>query len=159
MIRSCFLQDLVIPALRPPQLLESPLIGSPARERRMLAFFRGDFRDEHSPEYSRGLRQKLRRLAREHAWAARYGIYIGDRSEIDGSYESLFTQSIFCLVLPGMPPVWLSIEADSICVSAGSEHDIWMLLYAPPSRFNLQSSVCSTEMCHRGRSHEIDTLF
>ena len=74
----------------------------------MLAFFRGAFRDEHSPKYSRGLRQKLRRLAKENSWASRYDIFIGDRSEIEGSYESLFTQSIFCLVLPGPLSVRLS---------------------------------------------------
>lgn len=67
----------------------------------MLVFFRGDFRDENSPKYSRGIRQRLRRLSREGSWAEKYSIYIGTYDEIPGEYGDLFTQSTFCLVLPG----------------------------------------------------------
>ena len=38
------MQDLVIPTLRPPQLMHSPLLGFPPLERTTLLFFRGDFR-------------------------------------------------------------------------------------------------------------------
>ena len=81
--------------------MESPLVGTPSRERRMLAFFRGDFRDEHSPGYSRGIRQKLRRLAQANSWAARHNIHIGNYTEIEGDYSVLLTESIFCLMLIG----------------------------------------------------------
>lgn len=76
-------------------------MGSPSKERSMFVFFRGDFRDDNSPKYSRGIRQKLRKLSIEGSWTEKYGIYIGDYSQIPGDYGMLFTQSTFCLVLPG----------------------------------------------------------
>ena len=96
-------QDLVIPAfVGLDQAGTSPLLGFPPKERTLLAFFRGDVGERRLPNYSRGLRQKLHRLAQEQGWAARHGIHIGDRDvPNDMSYPQLLSSSVFCPVLPG----------------------------------------------------------
>lgn len=94
-------KDLVIPTLLTPQYLASPLLGNAAQPRTTLLFFRGDFRKISEVGYSRGIRQKLRRLSMENDWLQRYNIKIGGSDEIPGDYSKLLAQSIFCLVVPG----------------------------------------------------------
>jgi hypothetical protein len=49
------LQDLVIPSYKPPRhYISSPLMNSPAKERHVLAFFRGDLGLRREKWYSRG---------------------------------------------------------------------------------------------------------
>lgn len=51
------LQDLVIPAFKPPaHVASSPLLGGPVLERTHLLFFRGDVGLHRLPNYSRGIR-------------------------------------------------------------------------------------------------------
>ena len=51
------LQDLIIPAFKPPaQVASSPLLGGPVLERKHLLFFRGDVGLHRLPNYSRGIR-------------------------------------------------------------------------------------------------------
>ena len=104
-----FLQDLVIPVMRAPSMLQSPLLGNEPHNRTMLAFFRGAFR-EHEPKYSHGIRQSLLKLAREHDWQKNYHIFIGPGEDIPGVYSELLASSIFCLVLPGrsLLSYWIS---------------------------------------------------
>ena len=53
------LQDMVIPAFKPPaDVASSPLLGGPVRERTHLLFFRGDVGLHRLPSYSRGIRQE-----------------------------------------------------------------------------------------------------
>ena len=99
------LQDLVIPALRPPIIMEaSPMLGKTQKERPILLFFRGDFRGPESRMYSRGVRQTLRRLAKENEWAEKYKIFIGNTEELEvpAPYSELQTISKFCLHPSGM---------------------------------------------------------
>ncbi len=53
------------------------------------------------PWYSRGIRQRLHRLAKEQDWKSRHSIWIGTGAELQGSYSELLARSLFCLVLPG----------------------------------------------------------
>lgn len=101
-----FVQDLVIPAMRPPVLLQSPIVGTPTRVRDKLLYFRGDIRN-HQSNYSRGIRQTLHTLAADNAWLEKHNIVIEDRwsffhkeHQLD-LYADHHTSSIFCLVVPG----------------------------------------------------------
>jgi hypothetical protein len=95
-------KDLVIPSLKVPyQFASSPLLGSTQKERSMLCFFRGDVGKHRLPHYSRGLRQRLHKLASDNDWRGRHKIFIGDGSEIPGDYSDLLAQSKYALVLPG----------------------------------------------------------
>ena len=69
------------------------------------------YRNEDEQGYSRGIRQRLRRLAQENDWRGRHNILIGG-SEIEGDYSTLLASSHFCLVVPGGPP--LKVIADLI---------------------------------------------
>lgn len=51
--------------------------------------------------YSRGIRQRLAKLAAEGKWRERHKIYIGERHEVPGDYSELIRRSKFCLVAPG----------------------------------------------------------
>ena len=54
------LQDMVIPAFKPPaHVAGSPLLGGPVLERTHLLFFRGDVGLHRLPNYSRGIRQEV----------------------------------------------------------------------------------------------------
>ena len=96
----------MIPSFLSPDLLgASPLLGFPPRQRTMLAFFRGDMGRHRLPNYSRGLRQRLHRLAHEQDWAGQHAIHIASRDlEHNLSYTQALSSSVFCLVLPGARP-------------------------------------------------------
>ena len=71
--RACLAQDLVLPVMHSAQkYLESPMLGAPTRERRILAFFKGRTQ-QSNPEYSRGIRQTLENLTRERSGAWVWG--------------------------------------------------------------------------------------
>jgi hypothetical protein len=99
-----FMQDLVIPAAKHPHSIgKSTIFGFEAINRTTLLFFRGGFRDDENGDahYSRGIRQKLRSLARAHNWKEKHAILIGSREELPGSYQDYLISSRFCLVAPG----------------------------------------------------------
>ncbi|KAL4437781.1 hypothetical protein ABPG77_005693 [Micractinium sp. CCAP 211/92] len=94
-------KDLVLPSMKPPEAFaDSPLAGAPARPRTWLALHRGRVQLDN-PRYSRGLRQRLYNVSREQGWRERYGILVGEVSDIPGRYSELLASSLFCLVLPG----------------------------------------------------------
>lgn len=51
--------------------------------------------------YSRGIRQRLYKIAQEQDWAEQHAILIGAREDIPGDYSQLLARSKFCLVAPG----------------------------------------------------------
>ncbi len=63
-------QDLIIPILKHPAtfVYASPLVGHPPPDRDILFLFRGDVGAMRLPHYSRGIRQRLHRLARVRCW-------------------------------------------------------------------------------------------
>lgn len=101
-------QDLIVPAFKPPTVLQhSPYrAGAVPRERNLLLFFMGDFRDgtEEYWRYSRFIRQNLRLAAETGKWLLKYRIFIGTREDgpSNVSYGELLASSVFCLVVPGM---------------------------------------------------------
>ena len=97
-------QDLVIPVFKPDHALgTTPLLGDAARERKRLAFFRGDMGEgARLPNYSRGLRQRIHAAARKHDWATVHSVYVGTRWDTAGDYSEMLSTSKFCLVLPGV---------------------------------------------------------
>ncbi|BDA44351.1 probable glucuronosyltransferase [Coccomyxa sp. Obi] len=97
------MKDLVIPNLKHPAEFAnfSPLVGQPQPQRDILLLFRGDVGKARLPHYSRGIRQRLFRLAQEQKWAARHSILIGAREDIPGDYSELLSRAKFCLVAPG----------------------------------------------------------
>ncbi|KAK9858864.1 hypothetical protein WJX84_006175 [Apatococcus fuscideae] len=106
-------KDLVIPAFKSPEEMKnSPMLGSPERERWLLAFFRGDMGQHREAWYSRGIRQELHALALERFWFSRYNISLGGYDETDAPYSELLASAVFCLVLPG--DGWSSRAADAI---------------------------------------------
>lgn len=103
----CPLQDLIVPAFKPPTVLQhSPYrAGAVPRERNLLLFFMGDFRDG-TPQYgwySRFIRQSLRLAAKRGQWWEKYRIFIGTRQEGPPgvAYGELLASSVFCLLAPG----------------------------------------------------------
>ncbi|GLC34055.1 hypothetical protein PLESTB_000832400 [Pleodorina starrii] len=95
-------KDLVIPAFKQPDHYSaSPLLGGPPLERDILLYFRGDVGLHRKKEYSRGVRQRLFKLAAEGDWFPRYRIAIGAGHMIPGSYSEHLARSKFCLVAPG----------------------------------------------------------
>ncbi|KAK9805353.1 hypothetical protein WJX73_005210 [Symbiochloris irregularis] len=93
-------KDLIVPSHKHPGLIgESPLLGYPERRRTVLASFQGDLGTHRKPHYSRGIRQRLRAVSKEHRWRERHGIVIGGRAAED--YGALLSASTFCLVIPG----------------------------------------------------------
>ncbi|KAG2437024.1 hypothetical protein HYH02_011455 [Chlamydomonas schloesseri] len=95
-------KDLVIPSLKPPShYASSPLMGAPPFERDILLYLRGDTGPYRAHWYSRGIRQRLAKLAYKHNWADKYRIYIGEGWQISGSYSEHLARSTFCVVAPG----------------------------------------------------------
>eukprot|EP00884_Botryococcus_braunii_P008777 jgi/Botrbrau1/17900/Bobra.50_1s0001.1 len=95
-------RHLVIPSVKSPFLIgQSPLIGSKPLPRDFLLFFRGDFRSNYTPHYSRGIRQGLRELSQKHDWEHKYKIIIGTGADYPGNYDEWLMKSKFCLVVPG----------------------------------------------------------
>ncbi len=96
-------QPLPLPRALP--LAPPPAAGSggtpPRKPRRRAAPPAGEFR---RPWYSRGLRQRLHKLARAEKWAEVHKIWIGNSRELEGQYTDLLARSVFCLVMPGEPP-------------------------------------------------------
>ena len=122
------LQDMVIPAFKPPaDVASSPLLGGPVLERTHLLFFRGDVGLHRLPNYSRGIRQEahaclapccrasphltpatrrcrqaLYNLSKVHQWREKHDIVIASGDvEAPGSYSEWLATSKFCLVAPG----------------------------------------------------------
>jgi hypothetical protein len=96
------LQDLLIPQGKSPgKIGRSPIFGFPATNRTTLLFFRGDFRNDNEPGYSRGIRQNLRSAAKKFNWKENHAVLIGSRNELPGPYADYLTTSRFCLVAPG----------------------------------------------------------
>eukprot|EP00198_Chlamydomonas_reinhardtii_P007427 XP_001696764.1 exostosin-like glycosyltransferase [Chlamydomonas reinhardtii] len=95
-------KDLVVPSLKPPShYASSPLLGAPPLERDILLYLRGDTGPYRAHWYSRGIRQRLAKLAYKHNWADKYRIYIGEGWQISGSYSEHLARSTFCVVAPG----------------------------------------------------------
>ncbi|KAG2488357.1 hypothetical protein HYH03_013047 [Edaphochlamys debaryana] len=95
-------KDLVIPGFKPPEhYARSPLLGAAPFERDILLYLRGDLGRRRAPSYSRGVRQKLDRLATEHRWAEQHRIFVGERGEVEGDYSEHLARSVFCAVVPG----------------------------------------------------------
>ncbi len=95
-------RHLVIPSVKSPFLIgQSPLIGSKPIPRDFLLFFRGDFRSNYTPHYSRGIRQGLRELSKKHDWENKHKIIIGTAADYPGNYDEWLMKSKFCLVVPG----------------------------------------------------------
>ncbi|KXZ53467.1 hypothetical protein GPECTOR_7g917 [Gonium pectorale] len=95
-------RDLVIPAFkRPGHYGRSPLVAAPSRERDVFFFFRGDVGKHRMPNYSRGVRQKVYKLAKEGGWAEKYKFLIGDGQDVQGDYSDLYSRAVFCLVAGG----------------------------------------------------------
>ena len=65
-------KDLVLPSMKKPDHWKaSPLLGAPTRERTWLAFHRGRVQ-HHLPIFSRGSRQRVDNVSREHNWLEKY---------------------------------------------------------------------------------------
>ncbi|GLI69588.1 hypothetical protein VaNZ11_014247 [Volvox africanus] len=95
-------KDLVIPIWRPPQhYWRSPLLSAPAKPRDIFLFFRGDVGKRRTILYSRGVRQKIYKLAKDNDWAVKYRVLIGDGSDVPGDYSDMLSRSLFCLVATG----------------------------------------------------------
>ncbi|GLI69587.1 hypothetical protein VaNZ11_014246 [Volvox africanus] len=95
-------KDLVIPSFKQPNhYRESPLLGKPAKRRDIFLFFRGDVGKSRMPMYSRGVRQKLYRLAIDNKWKEKHNILVGDSRDIQGEYSDLLSRSLFCIVAAG----------------------------------------------------------
>ncbi|KAL4452532.1 hypothetical protein ABPG75_008194 [Micractinium tetrahymenae] len=94
-------KDLVLPSMKTPDHFRaSPLIGAPTRNRTRLAFHRGRVQPDNLP-FSRGIRQRLAKAAKQGSWLDKYRIAVGDFEAIAGEYTELLASSIFCLYLPG----------------------------------------------------------
>ena len=64
LLSTLVLQDLLIPAMKPPEHFKSsPLLGAAPLERDVLLYFRGDVGVHREAHYSRGIRQKYFRQA------------------------------------------------------------------------------------------------
>ncbi|GFR40870.1 hypothetical protein Agub_g1521 [Astrephomene gubernaculifera] len=95
-------KDLVIPIWRPSQLYwRSPLVSAPSKPRDIFLFFRGDVGKQRTMMYSRGVRQKIYKLAKDNDWASKYKVLIGDGSDVLGDYSDMLSRSVFCLVATG----------------------------------------------------------
>ncbi|KAG2450529.1 hypothetical protein HYH02_005030 [Chlamydomonas schloesseri] len=95
-------KDLVVPNFKsPPHYLRSPLQSTPSKPRDIFFFFKGDVGKHRLPHYSRGIRQKIYKMAMEQDWANTQKSLIGDGSNVHGDYSELLSRSLFCLVAPG----------------------------------------------------------
>ncbi|GFR42914.1 hypothetical protein Agub_g3913, partial [Astrephomene gubernaculifera] len=95
-------KDLIIPSLKPANhFASSPLLGAPPLKRDILLYLRGDTGPWRAHWYSRGVRQRLAKLAYQNNWAEKYRIFIGEGWQISGSYSEHLARSLFCVVAPG----------------------------------------------------------
>jgi hypothetical protein len=148
----------VIPALRPPVYMHSPLVGTPPVERTTLMFFRGSFRNPEETGYSRGIRQKLRKLAHSNQWATNYEILVGTAEEVPGDYSLLLASSKFCLVAPGTFSTSQSILSYlCVCPELG-EGGSWDFKCWIPSRDFMDVSGGSHRPLRTSISSSIETV-
>lgn len=61
----------------------------------------GDVGTRRLQHYSRGIRQSLYRLAKQHSWKDKYSIWIGESGDVPGDYSEGLARSTFALVAPG----------------------------------------------------------
>ncbi|GBF90972.1 exostosin-like glycosyltransferase [Raphidocelis subcapitata] len=95
-------KDLAIPLFRgPDRYKSSPYLGAPQPDRDILLFHRGRMGLNDLPQYSRGVRQRIARAAKDGNWSGRYNIHVGGYDEIEGDYGQLLARSVFCLVAAG----------------------------------------------------------
>ena len=97
-------RGLVLPSFEgPDRWRASPYLGAPppARGRDVLLFHRGRMGEADPPGYSRGVRQRLLRLAERGRWRARFNISITGYDDADGDYTEMVARSVFCLVAAG----------------------------------------------------------
>ncbi|KAG2497881.1 hypothetical protein HYH03_004147 [Edaphochlamys debaryana] len=95
-------KDVVIPAFKPPEhFISSPLMGAPPMVRDILLYFRGDIGAARLDRYSRGIRQRLFKLAHDNDWVTKHSIYIGNGETVVGPYSEHMARSKFCLMAPG----------------------------------------------------------
>ncbi|KAG2424862.1 hypothetical protein HYH02_015125 [Chlamydomonas schloesseri] len=95
-------KDLLVPALKlPHHFSDSPLLFHPPRQRHILLYLRGDVGKHRLPNYSRGIRQRLYKLWKEHDWKQKYNVLIGDGSDVPGGYSEHLASAKFCVVAPG----------------------------------------------------------
>lgn len=67
-------RHLVVPSFKHPNHYHrSPLLGARPVERDILLFFRGDVGKRRLPNYSRGIRQRMYKMAKELKWKVRGG--------------------------------------------------------------------------------------
>ncbi|KXZ53465.1 hypothetical protein GPECTOR_7g915 [Gonium pectorale] len=96
------IKDLVIPAFKHPRHYgKSPLVGATSRLRDIFFYFRGDVGKLRRPNYSRGIRQAIYKMAKEGGWKDKHQFYIGDGADVPGEYTEMLSRSLFCLVAPG----------------------------------------------------------
>jgi hypothetical protein len=62
---------------------------------------RGDVGQHREPHYSRGIRQRLRKMSQHHKWKELYNVSINDMSSFMNDYSDMMARSLFCLVAPG----------------------------------------------------------
>ncbi|GBF90959.1 exostosin-like glycosyltransferase [Raphidocelis subcapitata] len=95
-------KDLVLPSFESPERYHaSPYLGGPQRERDILLFHKGRMGERDLSTYSRGVRQKILALAKQHDWAGRYRIFVSGYDGLDGDYSEQLARSVFCLVAAG----------------------------------------------------------
>eukprot|EP00201_Polytomella_parva_P014690 CAMPEP_0175050468 /NCGR_PEP_ID=MMETSP0052_2-20121109/7275_1 /TAXON_ID=51329 ORGANISM="Polytomella parva, Strain SAG 63-3" /NCGR_SAMPLE_ID=MMETSP0052_2 /ASSEMBLY_ACC=CAM_ASM_000194 /LENGTH=861 /DNA_ID=CAMNT_0016314673 /DNA_START=726 /DNA_END=3311 /DNA_ORIENTATION=+ len=103
-------KDLVIPSFKSPHhFIYSPMLGFPPMKRDILLYLKGNLGSHRLPWYSRGIRQSLYRLSKEHDWSAKHRIYLIESEQIEGyevdpffnKYSHQLARSKFCVVAPG----------------------------------------------------------
>lgn len=65
---------------------------------------RGDVGQHREAHYSRGIRQRLRKMSTHHKWKELYNVSINDMSSFMNDYSDMMARSLFCLVAPGATP-------------------------------------------------------
>jgi hypothetical protein len=123
-------KDLVLPPFRPPQQYHASvyMAGDTGRKRRTLLLFREDVGHGKPPAWSRGLRQEVYALSRQHHWVRNYSTLIGPPAQLSGDQSLLLASSQYCLVAMGEG--WSPGFADALlhgCIPVVVEDDI-----APP---------------------------
>jgi hypothetical protein len=67
----------------------------------VLAATRGDAGQHREAHYSRGIRQRLRKMSQHHKWKELYNVSINDMGSFMQDYSDMMARSLFCLVVPG----------------------------------------------------------